>query len=282
MTTIAEFTARVTGYSEEQMMALAGALDKKLGKNSNETIPEDEFNAALATFSPQAAARRDILFVGFKGTQQALVDTIATAFGDVITMVDSGLAGAGLSNATTPTPYEILFGKKTSRSTASYPLRQRKVTDMLTAIRTGVTDRWIVEYKERDGDIASWSGGTKINIGTGWRGTGKYTTGFLIHEMGHRCGLVDVCSTCLRTQLTRSHYQPTYTYSALNCKRNDLHGGTPMVTANTGHFIGTRRCRMLALEQKNLTIWNADSYRWFCSYFHKTEVQAGTTATITW
>jgi hypothetical protein len=282
MTTIKQFVDAVPGYSAEQMLALGGALDRKLGKNNDQEVSKAEFDNALATHSPQAPARADILFVGFKAGQAELVASIAAAFDEVRVLVDAGLVGAGLSGTVFSTPYETLFGTKALRSGASYPLRHRKVVQVLTDIRTGLADRWVVEYKQYDNDVASWSGGTKVNIGKGFKGGGKFAAGVLIHEMGHRKGLVDVCTACRRAQIRLEHFQGAYTTELLDCADNDGHGKDAMVIANTGHFIGNRRTKLLATQQKNLAVWNADSYRWYCYRFFKDEVQRGAPKPITW
>jgi len=285
VTTVAQFVDELPGYSGEQKDAVKAALltaRQKIAYTALNTdvVTADQFAGFIAGLGPQCAAKPDLLFLNFRPAQQGLVDEIGGAWGHVDTMVASGLSGAGLSNRDRPTPYELLFGRKTRFSGSSYALRQAKVGAVLQAVRDGLANKWVVKYDAIAQDIASWSAGNTIAIGTAFRpGGGKFAAGVLIHEMGHRAGLVDVCSYCLSQQLKAAHFQAGYTTAGLNCGNNKEHGKSVHVKdANAGHFIGMRRSKLLATTQKNLTVWNADSYRWYCCYFHRDEVTATTPA----
>ncbi|MBI2771602.1 MAG: hypothetical protein HYX47_18400 [Burkholderiales bacterium] len=289
MTTIAGFVDAMGAYTAEQKAAIKSAL-VTLRQASNpaaantDVVTQDQYNGFFTALGPQARGKPDLLFLNFTPALQDMVTGIADAFGHVDVMVASGLAGAGLSNAEQATTYELLFGKKTRTSWSSFPQRTAKVKAVLGVIRAGLAEKWVVKYDSIASDIASHSGGNTITIGTGWRpGGGKFAAGVLIHEMGHRAGLVDVCSFCLDAQLKKSHFQSGYATAGLNCAKNNEHGKSKYVKdANSGHFIGLKRSKLLPLVQKNLTIWNADSYRWYCSYFHKDDVTNTAPAAITW
>lgn len=277
MATGSQYLADLPNYSEEQKTHIRYAFDLHGEvKALREETTEPEFRASLATaMRAQSAARPDILFVGFRANEQTKVDSIAAGFGLVATLVESGLANVGIYSNFYSTPYELLFGKHALRSGASYLLRKDKVTSVLTEIRNSLSRRWIIRNSVGAKDAASWSAGTKIEIGSSWAGGGMFSAGVLLHEIGHYNGLVDVCSMpeCCGKFLRIEHFRPAFTTEQLECERNEVHG--PQASKGSGHFIGLKRAKLLATTQKNLTVWNADSYRWYCSYFHKQEINAG-------
>lgn len=60
------------------------------------------------------------------------------------------------------------------------------------------------------------------------------------------------------------------------CTGNTPHGAT--AASGKGHFIGSKQVKRLAEKHKNATIYNTDSYRWYCYAFFKNEVDAGIAA----
>jgi hypothetical protein len=247
-------------------------------------ITEAGFQQAIDRLGPQSAVKPHLLFLRFPVDKQLLVDQIAHAFDDVNEMLTAALAHVGQSNSFSLSPYELLFGKRSLRSGASYAQRETKVTNVLRAIQAGLMQNWTIKYDEIANDIASFSGGNRIAVGKAWGGGGKFAAGFLIHEMGHWAGLVDVCSLCCDAQIRTKHFQAGYTTAQLNCLNNRGHATRDRIQAGQGHFIGYKRAKLLATTQKNLTVWNADSYRWYCYQFFKTEVTNSLPAgnSVTW
>lgn len=288
MATLADYVNAMVQYNADQKKAIIA----KLGSFYAEDLPikdmntyaflpltEEQFTTRVwPTLGPQVAAKPKLLFVGFEVGQSQVVNSIAAAFDEVSAMLDAGLRNVGLSGRLSATPYELLFGTKALRSGSSFLLRENKVREILNAIKDQLAQSWTIERK--GSDVASWSSGDRIAIGSAWPPNGgKFAAGILIHEMGHRQGLQDICAACRVADLKKAHFQ-FYESEQLKCAKNDIHG--PLAASNKGHFIGLKRSKLLATTQKNLTVWNADSYRWYCSYFFKTEVQAGAPKTISW
>ncbi|APW41535.1 hypothetical protein RS694_02515 [Rhodoferax saidenbachensis] len=290
MTTLPEHVEKLPHYNADQKKAIVSQLgsfyahDLRIKEGSTYTFlpfTEEQFTRRVwPTIGPQAVAKPKLLFIGFEAGELQMVNSIAAAFDDVNTMLDAGLQNVGVSGRFSATPYELLFGTKAMRSGSSFALRERKVKEVLEAIQTDLTKHWIIERKATSSDVASWSAGDKIAIGSAWpQGGGKFAAGVLIHEMGHRQGLQDICAVCRAADLKTAHFQ-LYESESLKCSKNKPHGD--LAASNGGHFIGIKRSRLLATTQKNLTVWNADSYRWYCSYFFKPEVQAGAPKAISW
>lgn len=265
----------MAGYTDEQKTAAENyvlpAMLREYGGQSDSDISADRFSGLLGL---QSAAKPGILFLGFSSQPQ--VDVIASALGDVHTMVTTALQQVGVSWKVSASPYEKMFGTRALRSGASYDKRVIKVRATLNAIDAGLATRWTIRRSTAD-DVASYSSGNKLDIGTKWPAAGgKFAAGVLIHEIGHWTGLVDVCQVCQAQQLLDQHYQDQYTTQTLRCASNTPHGNA--ARNGSGHFIGIKRCKLLATTQKNLTVWNTDSYRWFCSYFFQSEVNQGAAA----
>jgi hypothetical protein len=282
MTTISQHVQALPGFNAEQKTAMELFMAGKLGKTTTNDATPDEFAAIRAEMGCQSAAKPQFVFLGFDS--QPIVNGIAGAFAELTTMVNSGLAQVGVSWKASSSPYEKIFGKSAMRSGASYALRVAKVRQVLNDIGASVNNAWVIRNDSGAGDVASYSDGNKLQIGSKWpTGGGKFAAGVLIHEIGHWTGLVDVCSHCQAQELLKKHFQ-MYTTAGLKCSKNGPHGAD--AARNEGHFIGITRSKLLATTQKNLTVWNADSYRWYCSYFHQDDVAAGaalvTTKAISW
>lgn len=213
---------------------------------------------------PQATSHPDLLFVGFPDLQA--VKRIAAALDLVKGMVQRGIQYAGVSPTFTKSPYEMLFGAHRVRS-HHWLARVSLVQARLTDIANGTAAPWIIRRTVND-DVASWPGGNKLDIGSGF-GTaqGHWAAGFLLHEIGHAKGrLEDICRTCHGTEATLTHYKHCNPAQPAKCGSNNTHKSAGV----SGHFSGKLdRVKSLASLNKNLTIWNADSYRWYCLYLYR-------------
>ena len=286
------FTTR--RYSDFQKTLARSQIVNIRGAVLTELTEEANFNAWFEQrIGVQPSNASTLLFIDFGknvgsgsdlslaevAKERRVVNEIASSFTEIRTMLTTALQHVGKFNTFSSTPYEICFGKHASRSNVSWAHRSAKVTDILTEIDASLDKKWVIQ-KAVGNDVASWSAGDKLAIGTGWTGAGKFSAGVIIHELGHSIGLADVCDLCpYFNHVHETEHFHDYTKVEIKCGKNSDHG---KLTGGKGHFIGLKRVKLLAKNKKNLTVWNTDSYRWFCYHFFKADVDRSLGRPIVW
>jgi hypothetical protein len=216
----------------------------------------------------QSAAKPNLIFIGFQS--QARVDQIVAAMDIVGELLRAGLAQVGQWHWHSSSHYETYFGKKvrTGRN-VSWPRRELKVRNTVQAMIDNLAARAWVFWDHAPGvgdDVATHSGGWVIKLGGAWPAvaTREVVGGVLVHEMGHAAGLLDICeaSGCVAKLGATGHYVDL-DGETVRC-RQPTHAGWDKIAGHKGHYTGGKRSRRLAADHKNLAVWNADNYRWFC------------------
>jgi hypothetical protein len=221
--------------------------------------------------------------------EQARVDELAPCLGYVRDMLRAAQPGVGEHFGWSNSKYENFFGSRawfgvsaTKRAgiaagtgaLSGYESRSAFVRTMFTDLLAAYARTWVLvrSIVPRDAASLSTPGHYQISIGPGFpRGRpGHLHAGVLIHEMGHNLGLVDVCSVCQRTQLDNAAHFVNHV--GLTCDDNATHGDEG--PGGNGHFIGEARCKTLASEYKNMSVFNTDSYRLYCCAYYDAEVKA--------
>lgn len=235
-----------------------------------------------------SGARPQFNFVGFT---QARVTEFDRCLGLVGEMLQTASPHIG-ETATFGSHYEDCFGTKawhgssaTKRAAIARNAQnpQSGFESRVAYVRTKFQDLiaayaqpWLLVASTTRGDAAALAGldSHEIKIGPGFpRGApAHFHAGVLIHEMGHNLGLADVCSVCHHTQLNDSTHFVDRGRLGCDAGLNGDHGDTG--PAGTGHYIGSARVRSLASNHKNMSVFNTDSYRWFCYAYWKAEITA--------
>lgn len=252
---------------------------------------------AKVVLKPVAGNHRHVRFIGF---EQGRVNELGAGLDIALLMLEEAKRNVGLHTWPGKTHYETIFGARAwhgssatrkagvaagnANAESGFALRASYVRAKIDQMMVDLRDpRWIL-YKSNDaGDAAALKGGRGgylMAIGPAFpRGlVGHFHAGVLIHEVGHNLGLADVCGECQqhRELLDSVHYAPRSDANIPSCTGNNAHG--PMADAGKGHFIGLKQVKRLAEGHKNATIYNTDSYRWYCYAFFKNEVDAGLAA----
>ncbi|MGJ7534591.1 MULTISPECIES: hypothetical protein [unclassified Variovorax] len=243
---------------------------------------------------PAAGNHRHVRFVGF---DQARVDELGTCLDTALLMLQEARRHVGLYTWPGKTSYETIFGSRAWHgssatrkagvaggnasaesgfaSRASYV--RTKIDQMVVDLRD---PRWMVYDSKEKGDAALLKGGRGgylMAIGPAFPkgAVGHFHAGVLIHEVGHNLGLADICGVCQEHHdlLNAAHYAPRADANIPQCSGNNAHG--ELAASGRGHFIGSKQVKRLADGHKNATIYNTDSYRWYCYAFFKNQVDAG-------
>lgn len=243
---------------------------------------------------PAVGNHRHLRFLGF---DQARVDELGACFDIAHAMLTEARPHVGLHTWPGKTKYEAAFGARAWHGSSAtrkaglvrgdvnaesgFLSRARFVRDKIDQMLADLRDpRWIVYRSTEAGDAAAAKGGLggyTMAIGPGFpRGrAGHFHAGVLIHEMGHNRGLADICDQCPEPKLLleSAHFVPYTDDNIPPCRANSKHGA--MVVLGKGHFIGSKQVKRLAENHKNATIYNTDSYRWYCYAFFRNLVDAG-------
>ncbi|SEL31207.1 hypothetical protein SAMN05518845_106114 [Variovorax sp. YR750] len=243
---------------------------------------------------PAGGGHRHVRFVGFN---QERVDELGACLDTALVMLRKARADVGLHTWPGKTNYETIFGSRAwhgssatrkagiaagnAAAESGFMSRSKYVREKLGQMEADLRDpRWMLYDSNERGDAAALKGGRGgylMAIGPSFpKGTaGHFHAGVLIHEVGHNLGLADVCGECQqhRLLLDAAHYTPRADADIPQCTGNNAHG--PLAASGRGHFIGSKQVKRLAERHKNATIYNTDSYRWYCYAFFRNEVDAG-------
>jgi hypothetical protein len=186
--------------------------------------------------------------------------------------------------------YEKLFGKRGLRSDAGYEARAGFVGETIHAMTSALDQPWFIEKDNALRALAGSSGTGSYALKLGAL-TNLAELGFLIHEWAHNAGMEDVCSACssalfekaasLSRMAVRSQARMARERNRHDLYPHSLRGTPPQCANNAAHggpdgsqFQGYERATRLARVSKHLSVWNADSYRWYCLLFFKYEANA--------
>ena len=285
----------VLGKVRHAIQFAEGGGIKALGLDM--TAQECQAMVDKVVLTPAAGNHRHVRFIGF---DQERVNELGAGLDIALRMLEEAKRNVGLHTWPGKTHYESIFGSRAWHgssatrkagaaagnanaesgfaSRASYV--RAKIDQMMDDLRD---PRWILYKSNEAGDAAALKGGRGgylMAIGPAFpRGAvGHFHAGVLIHEVGHNLGLADVCGECQqhRQLLDATHYAPRSDANIPQCTGNTPHGA--MAASGKGHFIGSKQVKRLADAHKNATIYNTDSYRWYCYAFFKNEVDAGISA----
>ncbi len=255
-------------YPADRKAQVVSAMGKSLYSLDSEMTDEIWAQQLASRYGLQSAARRDLIFIGFQ--DQGRVDQIVAAFSVVKDLLDAALPLVGQWHWNRSSHYETYFGKKVrTGKNVSWPRRELKVRNTIQAMIDNLTTKPWAFWDHEPGvgdDVATHSGGWVINLGGAWPAvaTREVTGGVLVHEMGHAAGLLDICesSGCVAKLGAVNHYVDL-NGEEVRC-RKPTHASWDKIAGHKGHYTGGKRSRKLAAEHKNLAVWNADNYRWFC------------------
>lgn len=269
----------------------------KRAMSLDRTLDECRQIVGETVLTPAAGNHRHVRFVGF---EQARVDELGACLDTALAMLTEARRHVGLHTWPGKTPYESVFGARAwhgrsatrkagqalrnANAESGFASRASYVRGKIDQMAADMGDaRWMLYQSSEAGDAAALKGGVGgylMAIGPGFPlgPAGHFHAGVLIHEVGHNQGLADVCDQCQhhRPLLEGAHFMPHADANIPQCTGNTPHGR--MVASGRGHFIGSKQVKRLAENHKNATVYNTDSYRWYCYAFCKNEVDAGITA----
>ncbi|CAA2109070.1 hypothetical protein [Variovorax paradoxus] len=263
----------------------------KRNLSENRPVAECERIVAEVVLKPTVGNHRHIRFFGF---DQPRVNEFGACLDLAARMLAEARRHVGLHTWPGKTNFEAAFGSRAwhgmsttrkaglargnANAESGFASRSAYVrTKIDQMIADLASESWMIYKSYEAGDAAALKGGRGgylMAIGPGFpRGAlGHFHAGVLVHEVGHNLGLADVCGTCHRLLLDGAHFTPYADANIPQCSSNNTHG--PMMAAG-GHFIGSKQTTRLAEHHKNATVYNTDSYRWYCYAFFKNEVASG-------
>lgn len=277
-------------YRAEQRQTVRLALSRRNG-GRNEYMTDDrtqqECERLLQQDVKTIAGRPGFHFIGF---DQATVDGLGGCLVHLRSMLETAQQHVGEYYAVFTSKYEEFFGTRAwhgssatkkaglaagnAQAQSGFESRSAYVRARFAELVAALDERWLFVKSNVRGDAASLAatGSYQISIGPAFpKGPpAHFHAGVLIHEMGHNLGLADVCQICHAHHLRDSTHFVDRGRLACNAGQNGPHGD--LAGDDNGHYIGSKRVRKLASDHKNMSVFNTDSYRWFCCAYYEAEV----------